>query len=398
MHANKKYSHSRFSLLRLVIPFVFVLPATVIIYFQLWWMLAGLLVAGAVIGFLVWKKSFLEKASLYYLLIFSLVFALSVIIRVFVLEIYSIPSSSMENTLYPGDKIIVSKLKYGPRMPASPFEIPWVNLFFYLNAQARERIDKPWWNSRRLTGMKKVERGDVVVFKFPDNKSEHFIKRCVAVPGDTLRIKNGIIFINGHPMPVARGIKRRYELWYADREKAVRLLDSLGINFYPSFTRDGGRFFEITISSKEAERLRRASCTDSLAVKVTSADTVSSAYPWDKEFPWTPENFGPLVIPEKGIGMILDRANFALYRKPLFKFDCDSLKAKKIETTVNSGGRVVYTFKKNYYFMMGDNRYGSNDSRFWGLVPEDYIIGNAVIVLFSTDGKRAFSRIFRTIE
>lgn len=380
------------------IPGAYILLVAAIAYLQLWWLLAGILGAAPVFGILVWKRSALEKIKVYYLLVFFLVFVFSILVRVFLFEIYSIPSSSMENTLFPGDKIIVSKLKYGPKMPGSPFEIPWINLFFYLNAHARERIDEPWWDGKRLNGTKKVERGDVVVFKFPDDKTEHFIKRCIALPGDTLRIINGLIYIGGRHEADPMGIKLRYDVWYADRKKTVDLLDSLGIYFYPAFDRGKDRFFEASLTSGEATCIKRSAFIDSVAVMVTPADTVPSVYPWNRKFPWTAENFGPLIIPGKRMRMTLTGDNFALYRKTLYKFECESLLAKEIEVQLEVTGHVDYIFKKNYYFMMGDNRYGSNDSRFWGLVPEDYIVGNAVIVLFSTDINKAAARILKTIE
>jgi len=386
--------------LRLVIMFcAYLFVIAVVSYLGLWWLLMGFVVIGLVIAFAFWKKAFFVKFKIYYLVVFLAVFVLSITIRVFIFEIYSIPSSSMENALFPGDKIIVSKLKYGPKMPASPFEIPWVNLFFYLNADARERLDESWWDGKRLNGINKVERHDVLVFKFPDNKKDHFIKRCIALPGDTLLIRNGVVFINGEKTEFPHNVKLRYSVWYNNRKKALNVMDSLLVNFYPSFARTKGRTLETTLNSDQVLSLENSLYIDSLTIAIPPQDTVSKAFPWDRHFLWTPENFGPLVIPGKGMKMTLDQNNFALHRKVIEKFDCEKDSFEEIETLISTGGSTEYTFRNNYYFMMGDNRYGSNDSRFWGMVPEDNIVGNATIVLFSSDLKeKGLSRIFKKIE
>lgn len=129
---------------------------------------------------------------------FLLLVILTIIIntKLFAFEIYRIPSISMENTLFPGDIILVDKLKYGARLPRSPFEIPWVNLVFYFNDNSKKRINENWWSYKRLKGVEKVKQGDVFVFNSVSNKNDILVKRCVAVAGDTLNIKNAKIYTN----------------------------------------------------------------------------------------------------------------------------------------------------------------------------------------------------------
>lgn len=377
--------------------FIFLMVAAT--YLQVWWLLAGILAAGLAIGLVIWKSAFLSKFKIYYVLVFFLVFILSIAIRVFLVELYSIPSGSMENTLFAGDKIIVSKLKYGPGLPESPFEIPWVNLFFFLNAHARERIDEPWWDYQRLHGAGKVERQDVLVFKFPNDKKTHFIKRCIALPGDTIAIKNGVVFINNSETNDPDNVKLRYEIWYNNRQKSMNLIDSLGINFPNYYPGSRGKNIQAVLSNTEVLALEDASCIDSLSIGTTTNESWSGAFPEDSLFSWTPENFGPMIIPRKGMTMTLDQKNVALYKKLIRKFDHDGEYMEEIALKINEFGSMEYTFGKDYYFMMGDNRYNSRDSRFWGMVPGEYIIGNAVLVLFSTEiEKTGLTRFFKKIE
>ncbi len=134
---------------------------------------------------------------------FTGIFVIAILFRVFVIEIYSIPSGSMEDTLHPGDKVLVNKLVYGPKLPSSPYDIPWVNLIWYLQANASANIDSVYWQHRRLKGFSTIKRADVMVFSHPlwGGRNNFFIKRCVALPGDTLAIESGRVKINGRFLP-----------------------------------------------------------------------------------------------------------------------------------------------------------------------------------------------------
>ncbi|MEN6453718.1 MAG: signal peptidase I, partial [Prolixibacteraceae bacterium] len=159
--------------------------------------------------------------------IFVGVFILAIVFRVFFIEIFSIPSGSMEDTLIPGDKVLVNKLAYGPKLPASPYEIPWINLIWYLQARADVYPDSVYWKYRRLSGFGSIKRNDVMVFIHPiwGGRNNFFIKRCVALPGDTLVIENGNIKVNGQLLPEPEQAKRLYRVW-ADSPRLYRLADS----------------------------------------------------------------------------------------------------------------------------------------------------------------------------
>ncbi|RLD30642.1 MAG: signal peptidase I [Bacteroidetes bacterium] len=187
--------------MKLLVPYFLMLLFTVFAtIFGLFWLVAGILgFAAVVFAISRWKKlrKGLQKHTFLsgFLLLLSVV-VFAVLLRVFVFEIYSIPSGSMEKTLLPGDKILVSKLSFGPALSRSPLEVPWFNAFFLLNKQAIAKNDTFVWDYHRLPGVRNLQRGEVVVFRFPPDPHENYIKRCVALPGDTVQVIDGILYVN----------------------------------------------------------------------------------------------------------------------------------------------------------------------------------------------------------
>jgi len=285
-------------------------------------------------------------SRLYSVIIVILLILFMIILRLFFFELFNIPSHSMSNTLHNGDKVIISKLHYGPKPPESPFEIPWINILFYMNAEARERIDEKWWETERLPGFQEVTRGEIFVFKSPWEGLEFFIKRCIAIPGDSVTIAQDNIYINEQLIDYLPGIKKdKPSFSFADGHKSNKI------------------------------------------------------YPWVLEDPWTLSDFGPLYIPKAGDSIPLNQYNWILYRTIIKKYE--PVKIKEIDGHFYLQGKEVqyYQFSNNYYFMMGDNRYNSTDSRYWGLLPEDKIVGKAVLILTNIrNGNVDWSRTFKIIE
>ena len=181
------------------------------------------------------RYGFLSKAVKgIFLFVFLLSTAIS--IKLLAFDIYKIPSSSMENMLYPGDVIVVNKLKYGPKLPSSPFEIPWVNLAFYLNETARSRIKERWWDYMRLDGTTRIKQGDVFVFALYGTPDFFVVKRCVGLPGDALRIRDGEIYTNSKLFIAPGTVKNNCQFRIKDRKHLYELMDSLAI--YEGITRD----------------------------------------------------------------------------------------------------------------------------------------------------------------
>ncbi len=324
---------------------------------------------------------------------------LAVFFRVFLIEIYSIPSGSMEDTLLPGDKVLVSKLNYGPRMPGSPFEIPWVNLLFYLNKEARASADSTWYGYIRLKGYSEVQRNDVFVFNFPHNKKNFFIKRCMGLPGETLEVKNGVVLCNGNKLDFPEQAKIKYKVWTNDISRFLYLTDSLELHL-PGFYSNRQEFYrEVTLSPQQYQTIKNASCIDSLCIVAAQPDTIQHTYPHNKHFLWTFENFGPVLIPKRGMQIELTPVNYFLYKEIFDKYEGQNFSFMNNQVFSNEEPVKYYSFKQDYYFMMGDNRYNSFDSRGWGFVPEEAIVGKAVLVLFSNDYSGfKWGRIFKIIK
>ena len=161
----------------------------------------------------------------------------------------------MENTLFANDIIVVNKLKYGPRLPRSPFDIPWVNIAFYFNENAKKRIDENWWPYRRLSGSTTVKQGDVFVFNFPGKKKTIVVKRCVALPGDKLSIKNGIIYTNNNLFSEANSVKNKYAFKITNENNMAKAIDSLGYNI--NF-KNNSTFKMASLTKSELEYLETA--------------------------------------------------------------------------------------------------------------------------------------------
>ncbi|GHT14395.1 signal peptidase I [Bacteroidia bacterium] len=253
----------------------------------------------------------------------------------------------MEDTLLSGDKIIVNKLVYGPRMPASPYEIPWINLIWYLKADDSTNIDSLYWNYHRLKGFSKIKQDDVIVFNAPftNNRNNFLIKRCVALPGDTLIIKDGLVNINGQSQPP------------------------------PTMSKHS---FRKNVSDNNEENW---------------------VYPKNSAFQWTLDNYGPLVIPKKGMAIPLDRYHYSLYERTIKETEHQEIEQKGAQYFIKDSLVTRYTFQHNYLFVMGDNRHNTSDSRDWGFVPEENIVGKASLILFSNNhGKFRWNRLLKKIK
>lgn len=372
--------------------------AIVLLIIGLSWLAIGFILVGILYILFTSKLRFVSwlqnRKVLSSFLAFIGILVLAVSIRVFIFEIYSIPTGSMENTLIPGDKVLVCKLNYGPKMPRSPFEIPWFNAFFYLNKKTRAKSNSTWWDYHRLNGYSQISRGDIIVFQPPFENNDVFIKRCVALPGDTIQVVQSHVYINGQKQIDPLNSRFLFAVWYNDAACFKDLVDSLGISNYGTWYRKQTNFLELNLTNSQKKQLEKASVVDSVTVKIRNKEVDYNLTSFAEALSET-ENYGPIRIPAKGNKININRENFNIYAETLTKFEKTDVNILQ-DTLPDINASIP--IHHNYYFMMGDNRYYSNDSRVWGFVPEQNIVGKAVIILYSRNHKKLkWNRFFKRI-
>ncbi len=326
---------------------------------------------------------------------------LAIMLRMFFIEIYSIPSGSMEDSLLPGDKIVVNKLIYGSKLPASPYDIPWINLFWFLHAKAMTNLDSVYWNYKRLPGISDFRRGDVMVFSHPlwGGPNNFFIKRCIALPCDTLAIESGNVKINGQSWPEPSFVKKRYKAWINNRQQFTQLTYTLGIRTFSLSTQTYKKgIAELFLTEIQKNQLWESETIDSFKVITLPPDSSLQIFPKIQDLTWTIDDYGPLVIPHEGMLITLTDQSFSLYKSTINLHEKMNLVEKNGLYYLNEKQVTQYVFQQNYYFMLGDNRHNSNDSRYWGFVPEKSIVGKAGLIFYNYhDGKFWWNRLLKRI-
>jgi len=353
----------------------------------------------------------------------SILFAVvaATLIRWLFFEAFTIPTPSMENSLLVGDFLFVSKLHYGTRTPKTPLQVPlthqtiWgTNIPSYTDA-----IQLPQF---RLPGFSEVHRGDVVVFNYPPELQHpvdlktNYIKRCMGLPGDKLEVRDLQVFANGVAVPNPPRMEDEYFVATSTadvNEEKVFLQND--ISDYSAYTES----FNDTIPSNDQQGYLIKTTSD-IAAKLKQYDFVKGItlvksskdisepglFPKSDLFKWNRDNYGPVTVPKKGVTVNLTPENVAMYGAVIHDYEGNDDVVVE-EKSIKIAGKAIssYTFKQDYYFMMGDNRHNSADSRYWGFVPMDHIVGKAVFVWMSIDpnptsffGKIRWSRLFRIIN
>lgn len=330
--------------------------------------------------------------------LFLLLLSSTISIKLLAFDIYKIPSSSMENMLYPGDVIVVNKLKYGPKLPRSPFEIPWVNLDFYMNKNARARMKETWWDYTRWGGTKTIKQGDVFVFSLNTSLTYFVVKRCVGLPGDTLRVNNGEIYTNKILYHSPKTVINNCSFSIKNKAKLYKLLDSLKMEGNINLNHECKNKASAMFSIQEFELLHNKQCIDSIKKIIDVYDVSKEKILKTPTSQWTLDNMGPIVVPKKGMQIHLNPTTFMLYEKVLHLFEKSTISEKNGSYYSNGKKITTYKFKLNYYFMMGDNRKETMDSRSWGFLPETNIIGKVQCILFSNKNEEfQWDRLFKML-
>lgn len=321
-------------------------------------------------------------------ILFALVFIL--IFRVFCFEAFTIPSSSMEKSLLTGDYVIVNKMSYGPRLPNTLLSIPFVHQYLPFTEYTKSYFDWIQLPYLRLFGEPDVERNDIIVFNYPMDTDHpvdqrtYYIKRCVAIPGDTLQVKNGLVYINGKLNDDENKIQFNYKVIIDTDSIDSDTLAAMGIT-EGNRTNNKGEYW-LTLTYENIEKVKRmkniVSITPILDKKGSYNDFM---FPTNEHFLWNVDYLGPLYIPKAGDSVHLSKDSLPLYERIITIYEKNTLRVSNDSIFINEKHVNSYTFKLNYYFMMGDNRHNSADSRFWGFLPEDHIVGKTVLVLMSVD-------------
>ena len=405
----------------------------------------------------------------------SIIFAiiLATIVHTYFIQPYIIPTGSLEKTLLVGDFLFVSKFHYGARVPQTVVSFPMVHDTI-VGTGIRSYLNKPQIPYFRLPGFEKIKRNEIVTFSWPADtvrkffvrekgvkkpidKKSNYVKRCVAIPSDTLEIINGLIHINGKrsKMPyrakpvflytahssngvstsklVKLGveIQRKFKVSDITQTKfnqiqpyILGIIDNNPANFtvltnskgIPYEIRSKGRIVlteltdytrNLSLTEKEAKIIRKSNLLDSLVRSYRKYKSYNTNYfPNDIKYNWNEDNFGPIILPEKGSSVRLNTRNLPLYKKIIRDYEKNELTLLDGVIKINGKTSQEYTFKQNYYWMMGDNRYKSEDSRSWGFVPEDHIVGKPVFIWMSIEGindgfknwKIRWDRVFTTVN
>ncbi|MHA7878055.1 MAG: signal peptidase I [Bacteroidota bacterium] len=326
----------------------------------------------------------------FHALVFAVVVASTV--RWLMMEAFTIPTSSMEQTLLAGDFIFVSKLHYGARIPRTPLQVPLTHQTIG-GTTIPSYLDWIQLPHYRLPGFSHVKRGDKVVFNYPMQLDKpvdlrtYYIKRCVGLPGDILRIHDAQVYVNDMPQIQYPGLQYRYYLKTTSilseqffRRYAIREYLPVQDGYLVYATPDTVKQLEARTSIQEVHRL------------VTPQGVVDAQlYPSSTTCPWNIDNFGPTTVPAKGMTIPINTATLAQYERVItYHEGHKDVHIDHDQLWIDGKPVAAYTFKQDYYFMMGDNRHNSEDTRFWGFVPQDHIVGKAVFILFSLDPDKQF--------
>jgi signal peptidase I len=352
----------------------------------------------------------------------SLLFAIVVatLVHTYVMQPYTIPTSSLEKSLLVGDFLFVSKFHYGARTPMTTVAMPMVHdtIPVLHNKSYSKWPQLPYF---RFPGLQKIERNDIVVFNWPVDtvykffdtskrkadkpidKKSNYVKRCQGIAGDTLQIKDGVVFINGKQLTLPERAKPQYSYTVSTNGNGFDesyILNELHITDGIYQTAPNTFLFS-ALTEETAARLKMNPVVTSITRNI-SHEAEPGVFPQIHNN-WNKDNYGPIYIPQEGKTVTLNAENLPFYKRIITEYEGNDLKVNGNEIRINGEVATKYTFKQNYYWMMGDNRHNSEDSRYWGYVPENHIVGKPVFIWMSLDshgkglGKIRWERLFTTV-
>jgi signal peptidase I len=392
----------------------------------------------------------------------ALIFAVIAVslINIFLFQNYRIPTGSMEKSLLIGDHLFVSKIAYGPRMPNTPLSFPFTQHTMPIT-KGKSWSDLIHWPYKRLAGLGKVKNGDPIVFNFPAgdtvvienqatsyyeimrrtaaeiryreystsgklqsddyylsmarkemwnqfeiiyrpvDRRDNYVKRCIGIPGDTVLIKDGVVFVNGTTLPENPTQQKLYAVQTNGTTINPKAFERLNISKADQQNYFGASYL-LPLTEENAEKISKFSNVTGLQQVIERAgEYAPHIFPYNPVLRWNEDNFGPLWIPRKGATVSIDTSNIGLYQRIIDVYENNDFRIEGDKIYLNNQPASSYTFKMDYYWMMGDNRGNSADSRYWGFVPEDHVIGKPKFIWLSLDKdskglkKIRWSRFFR---
>ncbi len=387
----------------------------------------------------------------------SITFAIvaATLVHTYFMRPYTIPTPSLEKSLLVGDYLFVSKFHYGARVPKTPLSLPMVHDTMPIPVKFRSYVKGVELPYMRLPGFQRIKRNDIVVFNWPTDtvrffrdrsnihidkpldKKSNYVKRCVGIPGDSLEIRDGYVYINGKQTVLPDRADTQYNYTVESKEflsdnviRKMGLEDKFSFRFYQMPTSDFDmvkdrdfkgiikdvtrrdsivefesyyRFkreqvlkYGLTVTNKMnmnltkelVNMLKKNTKIKSVTQQAQASGQYNKAiFPHNPQYPWTRDNFGAIYIPGKGDTVNLNSASLPFYKRIIEEYEHNDLAVDGDKIYINGQEANSYTFKQDYYWMMGDNRHNSEDARYWGYVPFDHVVGKPVLIWFSIDAQ-----------